>query len=149
MNQTLTLLGTLGQTLELRDTTPFFVEVDERNSTPMLEILPHATGGFPFGIFVIAPHGPLGSHPATRTIRCIAFDVESPHHRRLREARPGELVAVTGRWESYTVYLEETDDRFTFPQFVVEDLRVLDPGLAAKAPCGGRVVLDRRERSAA
>src|SRR6185295_4122739 len=134
---------------EIRDTIPFFVEVDERNSTPMLEILPTPPGAAPSGSSSSRPVARWGSQPATRTIRCIAFDVESPRHRRLRKARPGELVAVTGHWETYTTYLEETGDRFTFPQFVVEDLRVLGPGLAAKAPCGERIVLDRRERSAA
>ena len=148
MNRTILLVGTLGRTLDLRDTNPIRLDVDEHNDTPGLELIPPATDGRPFAIFSFLPHGAQRGAADPR-IRCIVFDVESARHRPLREARPGELVAVAGHWGTYTDYLEETGETFTFNQLIVEDLYVLGPGLAGDAPLGERIVFDRRASAAA
>ena len=150
MNQTLTLLGTLGRTLVIRDANPYTLDVDDSNDTPQVVFLHHDTGGRPFAIFTVAPYGDPGDPRATLPwSRCIIFDLEHPAYRRLCEARPGELVAVIGHWGTYTSYLEEVDERFTSDQLVVEDLGHLGPGAAAEGTAGERILLDLREKAAA
>jgi hypothetical protein len=141
-----TLVGTLGRLQELRDANPFAVEVDAWNTTPRVEFLAHDTGGRPFAIFAVARRGERGKSPARPWTRCLLPRADRPEHRVLYQARPGDLVALTGRWGTYTTYLEETGGIFTFAQFVVEDLRLLAPG---ERGSGEPVLLDRRQGAAA
>ena len=148
MSQTVTLIGYLGRTPEIRDTATRTLEIERYNpvaeSTDTRE---YETRSREYAVFSVATHSGHGPSRTTTWHRCIVFNVDRLEHLPLRMAKGGEKVAVTGRREPYT-YTDGAGQSRTLQQIVVESFRVLQHKPAPAGDPDEPFVLPRRRVAA-